>query len=234
MKLAALVPAGGYGRGNQKTQRKACQLLDGVPVVVRTLQRLAAFERVEHIYMVVPPEDVAFFEGEILQDLDIPGFKGIVPGGMLRQDSIKKALDHIGDAYEYVLIHDGNRPLVSIDLLSRTVAAAEVHGAAVAAVAERSTIKGITRRNFVALSYDRRRLRLVQTPQVYRNDILSRAYALAARENFYGPDDSVLVERLEEKIKVVAGSRINLQISTREDLLLARAILSIERDETQP
>ena len=245
MKLAVLVTAGGYGRGSQKTQRKSCQILEGVPVVVHTLRKLASFEGINHIYLTVPPEDVSFFETEILKDVDLPGFRGVIPGGMLRQDSLKRALDHIGgpralgpiggpknsSTYEYVLIHDGNRPLVSHDILSRTIAAAEIHGAAVAAVAERNTIKGITRKNFVALSYDRRRLRLVQTPQAYRHDVLTRAYALASRENFYGPDDSVLVERLEEKIKVVAGSRVNLQIRTRDDLLLAKAILRIQQDE---
>lgn len=230
MRLAAIVPAGGYGRGNQKTQMKACQMLEGRPVVMHTLSRLAQCARIDDLFVVVPPEDVAHFRTEII-GADAPAaFRGVIPGGMLRQDSVKKALDHIGDGYDYILVHDGNRPLVTPDLLSRTIAAAEVHGAAVAAVAERSTIKGITRRNFVALSYDRRRLRLVQTPQVYRYDILSRAYTLATRENFYGPDDSVLVERLEEKIKIVAGSRNNFQISAREDLALARAVLMVEQE----
>lgn len=230
MKLAAIVPAGGYGRGNQKSQKKACQMLEGQAVVMHTLGRLGECPRIDDVFLVVPPEDVSYFRHEIIGDGAPESFRGIISGGLLRQDSIKKALDQIGDGYEYILLHDGNRPFVSQDLLMRTISAAEVHGAAVAAVAERSTIKGITRSNFVALSYDRRRLRLVQTPQVYRYDILSRAFSMAARENFYGPDDSVLVERLEEKIKVVAGSRINLQISTREDLVLARAILAVERD----
>ena len=187
-------------------------------------------DRVGDIFLVVPPDDVSFFRDEILAAHGFEGVKEIIGGGMLRQDSIKRALDHIVGGYEYLLLHDGNRPLVSQDILNRTINAAEIHGAAVAAIAERSNIKGITRKNFVALSFDRRRLRLVQTPQVYRYDILSRAYLMASRENFYGPDDSVLVERLAEKIKIVAGSRINLQISTREDLQLARALLYLERE----
>lgn len=231
MKLAAIVPAGGYGRGSQRTQKKACQILEGRSVLAHALARLEQCARIDDIFVVVPPDDLAYFQTEIFAGWVPARFGGLIAGGMLRQDSIKKALDHIGDAYDYVLIHDGNRPFVSQDLLQRTVAAAEVHGAAICAVAERGTVKGISRQDFVALSYDRRRLRLAQTPQVYRYDILSRAYAAATRENFYGPDDSVLVERIEEKIKVVAGSRLNLQISAREDLQLARALLALERED---
>jgi len=82
----------------------------------------------------------------------------------------------------------------------------------------------------VTSSFDRRRHRAVQTPFVFRYDIMMRAYAMAARENFYGSDEAVLVERLGERVKVVAGSRLNIYVATREDLNLARALLRLERD----
>jgi 2-C-methyl-D-erythritol 4-phosphate cytidylyltransferase len=230
MRLAALVPVVGDGRRRQARLRKPYQLLDGRPVLAHVLERLERCPGIDHVYPIVPQEDLAHVRDGIVKAGGFLKVREVLVGGLLRQDSVGKALLRLRDGYDLVLIHDGCRPLVSADLLERTISAAEIHGAAVAAVPVHDTVKTITKSNFISASYERRRLRSIQTPQVYRLDILSRAHAQAVRENFYGTDDAVLVERLGEKIKVVAGSRLNLYIASREDLTLARALL---RDELE-
>jgi 2-C-methyl-D-erythritol 4-phosphate cytidylyltransferase len=233
MRLAALVPVVGDGRRQQAKLRKPYQLLEGRPVLAHTLERLERCGQIDDIYPIVPPEDLSYVRDEIVAAGRYQKVAEVLVGGLLRQDSIYKALMRLREGYDLVMVHDGNRPLVPDELLNRTIAAAEVHGAAIAAVPVHDTIKSITKSNFVASSYDRRRLRGIQTPHVFRHDILMRAYALATRENFYGSDDAVLVERLGEKIKVVAGSRINLYVASREDLSLARALLRVEQEYTR-
>lgn len=230
MKLVALVPAAGDGRRQQARQRKLFQRLDDRPVLAHTLARLQDCARVDQIYPIVPVEEVEFVREQIVRPGGFSKVVDVLPGGLLRQDTLLRALVRIGPGTELVLLHDGSRPLVTQELLLRTIAAAEVHGAATCAVPVHDTIKNLSRENFINGSLERRRLRAIQTPQVFRYDILLRAHEQASRENFYGSDEVLLVERIGERIKVVAGSHLNLYVATREDLTLARALLGVERE----
>lgn len=228
MKLAAIVPAMGDGRGQQAKQRKLYQLLDGLPVLAHTLDRLEKCPGIDHIYPIVPLEDLEYVKEHILGSGRYTKVVEVLAGGLLRQDYIYRALIRLGPTYDLVMIHDGSRPLVSQDLLMKVIEAAGVHGAAISAVPMHDTLKSISRENFITSSFERRRLRATQTPQVFRYDILNRAHVQAARENFYGSDEAQLVERIGERIKVVSGSHLNIYVATREDLVLARALLTTE------
>jgi len=230
MTLAALVPAVGDGRGQQARQRKLFQLLDGLPVLTHALDRLEQCPKIDHIYPIVAPDDLSYVQEHIL----IPGryqkVADVLVGGLLRQDYITRALVQLGPRYDLVMIHDGSRPLVSQELLLKVIEAGEVHGAAVASVPMHDTLKTISREYFITSSFERRRLRAIQTPQVFRYDILNRAHLQASRENFYGSDEAQLIERIGERIRVVTGSHLNIYVATREDLVLAHALLRSERE----
>lgn len=230
MKLVALVPAVGDGRRQQARHRKLFQRLEDRPVLAHTLSRLQECPRIDHIYPIVPAEDVEYVREQIVRPGGLSKVVDVLPGGLLRQDTLHRSLVRIGPGYELVLLHDGSRPLVTQDLLLRTIRAAEVHGAATCAIPVHDTIKSLSRENFITGSLERRRLRTIQTPQVFRYDILLRAHEQASKENFYGSDEVLLVERIGERIKVVAGSQLNLYVATRDDLTLARALLGVERE----
>ena len=229
MKLTAIVPAIGDGRRQNGNRRWPYQDLGGRTVLARTLERLETCQRIDEIFLVVRLRDLAITKREILEPETFNKVAGVLVGGLLRQDYLFKALKHVGRRSELILVHDGNRPLVTNELLERTIAAAEIHGAAIAAVPIHDTVKVMTRDNFVKSSLERRRLRATQTPAVFRFDILMRAFESAMQENYYGGDEAALVERLGEKIKLVAGSRFNLYIASREDLELARILVGASR-----
>jgi 2-C-methyl-D-erythritol 4-phosphate cytidylyltransferase len=145
----------------------------------------------------------------------------VCPGGERRQDSVAIGLDKLKDCHR-VVIHDGARPLVTEELIKKGLEAAEESGAAVAAVPVTDTIKVAGDDYFVQGTPPRRNLWLVQTPQVFRFDIIARAYRQVEDEV---TDDATLVERLGYKVKLYMGSYDNIKITTKNDLALAEILL---------
>jgi 2-C-methyl-D-erythritol 4-phosphate cytidylyltransferase/2-C-methyl-D-erythritol 2,4-cyclodiphosphate synthase len=124
-----------------------------------------------------------------------------------------------------VIVHDGVRPLVSEEMITRVVAAAADSGAASIGVPAKDTIKETTEENIVATTLPRQNLWQTQTPQAFQYDLLCRAYAKAERDHFCGTDDASLVERTGVKVRMIAGSYENIKITTPEDLIMAEALM---------
>jgi 2-C-methyl-D-erythritol 4-phosphate cytidylyltransferase/2-C-methyl-D-erythritol 2,4-cyclodiphosphate synthase len=147
-----------------------------------------------------------------------------VTGGARRQDSVKAGLDALircGVACELVAVHDGARPFVDRDMIERGIEAAQVHGAAVAAVPVKDTIKSVDRNRAVAGTPDRRTLWAVQTPQVFQRDVILEAHRRVTGDV---TDDASMVEALGGKVAVFEGHPENIKITTPDDLLLAELI----------
>jgi 2-C-methyl-D-erythritol 4-phosphate cytidylyltransferase/2-C-methyl-D-erythritol 2,4-cyclodiphosphate synthase len=149
-----------------------------------------------------------------------------VPGGATRQASVRAGLDALrGAAPELVLIHDAARPFLSSDLITRAIAAAKAHGAAVPAVAITDTVKKVDERDMVRETLDRSRLRTVQTPQAFAYDVIvelhSRA-AAAGRDDF--TDDAALAEWAGHPVNVFAGESSNVKLTTNDDFERAEAL----------
>ena len=142
-------------------------------------------------------------------------------GGPRRQDSVAEGLKRL-KTFDYVLIHDGARPLVTPDLIERGLEAAKETGAAVAAVPVTDTIKRADRSLTVVETLNREDLWAVQTPQVFRYDVIQIAHLQDAEE---ATDDAALVERLGHTVKLYRGSYDNLKITTPDDLVVAENIL---------
>jgi 2-C-methyl-D-erythritol 4-phosphate cytidylyltransferase len=195
--------------------------LRGEPVLVHTLRRFAAPAlAVERIVLVLPADQLATWQElharyapELLLD--------VVAGGATRWASVRQGLARLkGYAAGVVAVHDGVRPLTPAAVIENTYAAAARHGAAVAAVAPKDSVRGLSATGSYAL--DRARLRLVQTPQCFELELLRRAYQLPELSTF--TDDASVVEDLHP-IQLVEGDYRNLKITTPEDLLLAEALL---------
>ncbi len=142
-------------------------------------------------------------------------------GGTRRQDSVKEGLRRLTDC-RWVVIHDGARPLLDTNLIEKGLAEARENGAAIAAVPVKDTIKTASPDGFVQDTPQRDGLWAVQTPQVFRFDLISRAHEEIPEDV---SDDAMMVEKLGHKVKLFMGSYENIKITTPEDLALAAIIL---------
>jgi 2-C-methyl-D-erythritol 4-phosphate cytidylyltransferase len=144
----------------------------------------------------------------------------ICVGGNRRQDSVQNGLDKIS-GIEWIMIQDGARPFITVDIINRGLEAAKKTGAAIAAIPVKDTIKQSNNNLMVKQTLERDSLWAVQTPQIYRFDIITEAYKNIKNEV---TDDAALVEKLGYEVKIFMGSYKNIKITTQEDLIIADII----------
>jgi 2-C-methyl-D-erythritol 4-phosphate cytidylyltransferase len=187
------------------------------PLLAHTLAALAA-PPVERLALVVAAGRLA--DGRALAaTLPVPTV--VVLGGARRQDSVRNGLLALGPC-AWIAVHDAARPFATSALLARVLAAAQATGAAIAAVPVTDTIKRV-RDGAVVETLPRAELWAIQTPQVFRGDLLAAAHRATADD---ATDDAMLVERLGVQVRVANGAYNNVKITTPDDLALAAAILS--------
>lgn len=200
---------------------KLFALLGGRPVLARVLDAFQKCARVDRIIVVVSRENLKQAE-QLVAGKSWPKVSDVIAGGERRQDSVAAGLAKLTDC-EWVVIHDGARPLVTPGLIERGLDAARESGAAVAAIPVKDTIKLAGADGFVLGTPPRVNLWQVQTPQVFRYDILAAAYRNLDSEV---TDDAALVEKAGNRVKLYPGDERNLKITTRVDLALAEALLN--------
>ncbi|WP_026357021.1 2-C-methyl-D-erythritol 4-phosphate cytidylyltransferase [Mycobacterium sp. 141] len=226
MKTVAVVPAAGSGERLGAGRPKAFVKLGGKPLLEHALLGLRASGVVDDVVVAVPPA---------LTDqakLIFGGAAEIVAGGADRTESVRLALEAVGDA-EFVLVHDAARALTPAALIVRVVRALEAgHSAVVPGLPLTDTIKAVDANGVVLGTPERAGLRAVQTPQGFHTDVLRRAYRQAPRSNsLQAPaggltDDASLVERTGTPVQIVDGDPVAFKITTPMDLLLAQALLA--------
>ena len=225
MKTVAIIPAGGAGLRLGSSIAKQYLLLDGVPVLARTIKIFQQAKIINEIILVVPEDDLISVKKQLLDKYDLTKVRAIVAGGRQRQDSVQNGLSAIADRCDVVVIHDGVRPLLTEEMISKVVAGAKSCGAASIGVKVKDTVKQTVDSDLVAATLPRNNLWLTQTPQAFTFDVLQKAYAAAVCDKFYGTDDASLVERIGVKVKMIAGSYENIKITTPEDLIIAEAFI---------
>lgn len=209
-------------------------LLEGAPILVHTVRKFAASPVVTDIVVAVRQDDMAWTD-EMLQP-EVRGLLGnltVVEGGNTRQESVEKAFATLDPAVDLVAVHDAVRPFVELETIRLVVEEAHATGAAIVGIVPVDTVKQVSGAQAggakVRSTISRERLILAQTPQVFRVDILRRAFELARQDNFTGTDESSLVERLEQiDIGVVLGSDRNIKITRPGDMDLARLFFEQE------
>jgi len=201
--------------------------LDGVPLLAVTLKPFQSCPDVHAIILVVPSADVDLCRKEIVERFKLDKVTKVVPGGKRRQDSVRLGLEATEGGYGLVLIHDGVRPMIGEELIERVVAEARTNRAVITALPVKQTIKEVNNHREVVKTYDRQRVWLVQTPQVFRYKDILAAHQEALREEWEeASDDSLLVERMGISVKVVEGSEKNIKVTTPHDLEVARFLLN--------
>lgn len=220
----AIVPAAGKGRrfgGN-----KVLASLKGRPVVAWTLQALQQIPEISEIIPVVS-EEIMEEVIKIVESTGISKVKKVVPGGEERTDSVKNALCSIDDAPERVLIHDGVRPLVTGELIKRVIKSLGDYDGVIPGIPPHDTVKE-KEGEVVRKTLNRNHLILVQTPQMFRYEVLLSGYELERNLLKKCTDDSQVVELAGGRIRVVDGEDTNIKITRPVDLTFAELILEMK------
>lgn len=228
--LAAIIVAAGRSE-RMGGADKQLRTIAGVPVLARTVSAFEECPEVESIVLVLNPDNMAA-AAEMGKQFGWKKVRSMVAGGERRQDSVRAGLSAISDLIKrghqlnYVAVHDGARPLLTSNLISRGFEAAHEVGAAIAALPTTDTMKTVDGSGTVTGTPARGNLWTAQTPQVFRIDLIVNAYERLAQseEEIEATDCSRLLELTGRPVKVYEGERTNIKITRAEDLLVAEAI----------
>lgn len=231
MKYAAIVLSAGSGKRMGSDIPKQYLNIYEKPVIYYSLK---AFEEsdVSEVILVAGEHDIEYCRTQIVEKYQLAKVKAIVPGGKERYDSVYEGLKAIGQA-DYVLIHDGARPMLTQEIIRRSLETVKKESACVVGMPVKDTIKVSDENGFSKQTPDRKSLWQVQTPQSFSYPLILAAYEkleweLLKRENELPTitDDAMVAEFfMKQKIKLIEGSYENIKITTPEDLLIAESFL---------
>ena len=227
MHVTAIIAAGGAGRRLGAAKPKQLIDIGGGSMLHHSVTAFCRHPRVSAIVLVLPKAQSGFTLATDRDPATLPPIR-VVAGGDRRQDSVANGFDAVDAASDIVLIHDAARPFVSADLIDRTIDAAAAHGAAIAALQSRDTIKRVDASGTIVDTIPRESIYLAQTPQGFRRDVLARAIAIG-RSGVEATDEALLAERAGYTVHVVDGDPGNVKVTTAEDLEAARARLAQPR-----
>ena len=223
MITAAIVVAGGRGkRTGGEIPKQFCRLLQK-PLLHYALDVFEAMAEINSIIVVVPPEYAQMLQVR----MDLKPFRkirAVVGGGEIRQASVMKGLSVLPEETDFVVIHDGARPFPPAEETRKALHLARESGAAILALPISDTVKRGDASGLVLETLDRRGLWQVQTPQVFRKDLILRAYQKVLEKDLLVTDDAAAVELLGEPVRLVRGSTSNIKITVREDFDIAAGI----------
>ncbi|WP_041921034.1 2-C-methyl-D-erythritol 4-phosphate cytidylyltransferase [Ilyobacter polytropus] len=219
MKYTFIVAAAGSGKRMGLGYPKQFLEYQGKPIFIKTLEKIDQNPRVTDIIVVTNKEYTEKVE-KLCEKYRIKKIKCVVQGGKERQDSIQNALEKTGNS-EIIAVQDGVRPFIENRFIEDSYRILEKNcdvDGVVIGVPVKDTIKLVDKDGFITSTPDRSLLMAAQTPQVFRGEILKKAYSDASKSNYLGTDDSSLVERINGKVIVLEGSYNNIKITTQEDL----------------
>lgn len=223
-KVSAIITGAGKGK-RIKNSKKIFISLNKKPILVHTLQKFSNCFLIDEIILVTRKSHIPLCK-ELIKNYKIRKVKDIVVGGKERQDSVWSGIKNLPKDTFIVLIHDANRPLVSLKIIKDVIKATKRYGAAIAGVPAKDTLKEIEFKKILK-TLDRDKIFLAQTPQGFKYELIFSAHLTAEKENFHSTDDAELVERFgSRKIRIVNGSYKNIKITTKEDLIFAENIVS--------
>ena len=214
MFVSAIIAAGGRGLRFGGDSPKQLLSIGGRPILARSVAAFVSCDLISEI-VVALPADLAAAPPEYLSDRAKP--VTVVSGGEQRRDSVANALARVSERAEIVVVHDAARPLVTDDLIRRTVLAASEAGAAIAAIGAHDTVKQTDLTGTITATLPRERIHLAQTPQAFRATILRDAMRVSGDAT----DEAMLVEQAGHAVRVVDGDPRNLKITTPGDLTMA-------------
>lgn len=232
--ITAILPAAGLGtRMGHETPKQFLEL-DGVPIVILSLRRIAASPLITNIIVATRAEEVERLQARIRQEKIAQPVR-VVKGGDSRQASVAQALHVIPADTELVVVHDAVRPFVTVEQIARVIEEARKRKAAILGIPAMDTVKEVKRASLpedvalITATVPRERVVLAQTPQVFETRLLKEAFAAAEEDGANVSDEAGLVERIGHPVHVVQGSERNIKITKPADMELARFYLHSEQ-----
>lgn len=221
----------GAGNALRMGTDKMLYELEGKPVLARTLLAFESSELVDEIVVVTRP-DLLETVAELCKSYKISKISRVISGGATRTESALAGVSEVSPKAKLIAIHDGARPFVTADLILRTVFAADEYMAAAPVIPSTDTLKAIDDKGFMLGTVDREHTVRVQTPQIFKADLIKAALSRAVEKNLTLTDDCSAMEMLNVKAHTVQGDEDNIKLTTPRDLIAAQAILR-DREELQ-
>jgi 2-C-methyl-D-erythritol 4-phosphate cytidylyltransferase len=230
MRISAIIAAAGAGRRFGGTTPKQFSLLDGRPILFWSMKALMGYDEIRELVIAAPAAEVEA-AGSIMNGFQCEVPVKIIPGGQTRQESVKLGLAATDPNNEWVAVHDAARPFVTAAQVEAVCLMAQEVGAAILAIPVQDTVKKVDENSIILHTIDRNRLYLSQTPQVCRREDLVSAYRLADEKGLRATDEAGLLELLGLAVGVIQGSPTNIKITSKEDLELAQAVITVRSHE---
>jgi len=232
--ITAILPAAGLGtRMGHETPKQFLEL-DGVPIVILSLRRVASCPLITHIIVATRAEEIERLDVRIRQEKFTQPVR-VVKGGDSRQASVAQALRQIPPETELVVVHDAVRPFVTVEQIARVIEEARRCKAAILGIPAMDTVKEVKRASLpedvalITATVPRERVVLAQTPQVFETRLIKEAFAGAEEDGVNASDEAGLIERIGHEVRVVQGSERNIKITKPADMELARFYLHAEQ-----
>lgn len=226
-KITAIVLAAGQGKRMQSSVQKQYMLLEGKPLIFYSLK---AFEEsvVDEVILVTAKGEMEYCQKEIVEQYGFKKVTQIVEGGKERYHSVYEGLKAV-TGRGLVLIHDGARPLLTVDIIERAVDGARKYQACVVGMPVKDTIKIADEEEYAVQTPERRLVWQIQTPQAFEYSLIKKAYDLLMSDetNQVGvTDDAMVTEKmLHQPVKLILGSYSNIKVTTPEDMEIAKVLI---------
>jgi len=219
VKRVAIIVAGGTGKRMKCAQPKQFLLLKGLPILMHTIKQFNLYDPSMQIIVALPDDQKGYWN-ELCELHCFNNSHIITSGGRTRFQTVKKSLKLVNDK-SIVAIHDGVRPLVSLDTIDRCFKAAILYGNAVPCISISESMRKVNSNE--SRQVDRKKFRLIQTPQIFHARIVKNAYNQQYKKEF--TDDASVVEKGGFKIKLVEGNVENIKITYPSDLRYAESLI---------
>ncbi|OIO72356.1 MAG: 2-C-methyl-D-erythritol 4-phosphate cytidylyltransferase [Elusimicrobia bacterium CG1_02_37_114] len=211
------------GKGKRFRGKKQFYKLSNKIIVIKTAEKFTPFS--DEMIILLPKEDISKWSKKIRSIMKHKNLK-ILPGGKHRYDSVRIGLENISNRCEIVCIHDAVRPFIKRKDIIKCISTAKKYGSAICAAPATDTIKISDNSGFIERTIDRRKVYLVQTPQIFRRDIIVKAYKQVLKKQHSSniTDDAQIVEMAGQKVKIVPTNHSNIKITTKKDLTLCKSL----------
>lgn len=205
------------GNGSRMNMQKPKQFINiyGKPIICYTLDIFQKCASIDEIIIVTNDKYIQFFKKNIMHKYT--KIKKVIAGGLERMFSVYNGIKAVENTDCNVVIHDGVRPFVKDEHIAKTIDKVSVCGACILGVLAKDTVK-ICKGNTVSYTLERKNVWIIQTPQVFRYDIIKNAYEKAIKDGYMATDDASVVEYMGGKVVIVEGDYENIKITTKDDL----------------
>ncbi|MDD5645485.1 MAG: 2-C-methyl-D-erythritol 4-phosphate cytidylyltransferase [bacterium] len=214
----AIITGGGKGRRFGGGERKQFVELNAKPVIYHSIYPFQSSPFIDEIIVVLPEDRITAFRKRVVNEFRFDKVVEIVPGGKERQDSVFNALRKVSAKTDLVAVHDAVRPFIDEALINRLVESIGGDDGVIPSIRILQTVKEVDGNSYVKKTLDRDFIVEIQTPQVFKYQVLKKAYDYIMENNIKVTDDSSAVELTQGKVRTIEGSRANRKITHKEDL----------------